>query len=90
MVKISYDAKIKSRSLTDFGGVENEFFEKVEEVMKRDEDIVVSIKGEEKSGMSQVAIAIPLTAFEKYYGCKPEQIVLTKEEEKRWQTKFRE
>lgn len=83
-MKISYNAKIKSRSLADFGGAENEFFEKVEEAMERDEDIVVSIRGEEKSGMSQAAVAIPLTAFEKYYGYKPEQIVLTRAEMRKW------
>ena len=39
----------------------------------------MSVKIEEK-----IAEKIELTAFERYWGCKPEQIVLTKEEERRW------
>jgi hypothetical protein len=88
MVKISYVAKMKCRPLADFGGTENEFFEKVEAEMEKDEEIVVSIEGKEGTGMANMAVE--LTAFEKYYGHRPEQIVLTKEEEKKWQTKSRE
>jgi ribosomal protein L6P/L9E len=73
--RISFDASNKSKQLFDFHG-------KVEEELKKEEEIVVKVKGVEKTGMSHVAIAI--TAFEKYWGTTPEKIVLTKEEEARW------
>jgi hypothetical protein len=30
---------------------------------------------------------VELTAFEKYFNCKPEQIILTREEENKWRNK---
>jgi len=83
-MKISYDAKIKSRPLASFDGKESgELIQDFGEMLKGDEKIVVSIKGEEREGMSRMAVEMT-TAFEKYFGCKPDQVVLTKEEMKKW------
>jgi hypothetical protein len=71
-VDISYEAKIKSMALMDFDGKE----------ALKEEEIVVPV--EEKKEIT-VAEEIPkLTAFEEYFGYKPEQVVLTKKEEEEW------
>jgi len=69
---VSYVAQTTSQDL----------FDSLKEKVDLDEEIIIKVKGKERQGMS--AISLRLLLFEDYWGCKPEEIVLTKAEEEEW------
>lgn len=86
--RISFEAKIKCKPLSEFIGEQYRKRQIVEEVaseisklINSIDEVKVEVKGEEKSGMSRVAIE-HAKAFKDYWGCDEDNIVLTKEEEK--------
>lgn len=46
----------------------------------KDKEIIVPVQ-------EVIVPEVELTAFEKYFNCKPEQIVLTREEQEKWRDK---
>jgi len=69
---VSFEAQTTSQNL----------FDSLKKKVDLDEEVTVNVKGEEKQGMS--AVSLRLMLFEDHWGCKPDEIVLTKKEEEEW------